>query len=143
MKTRLSSVLCGLAGLLAAIPAWAKTTSSPIAPASSTGRSATRTPRRSPCTRTCCRCGGGTGPSRGSAPAGLSPDVVRTAYGLPLYALGQTQGTGTIVIVDAYDYPTAVADLNAFSKQFGLPQEPGRRDEAAERQRGHDLLAAT
>ncbi len=30
-------------------------------------------------------------------------------------------GTKAVAIVDAYDYPTAMADLNAFSTQFGLP----------------------
>jgi kumamolisin len=32
-----------------------------------------------------------------------------------------TGGSKAIAIVDAYDYPTALADLTAFSKQFGLP----------------------
>ena len=30
-------------------------------------------------------------------------------------------GSRAVAIVDAYDYPTALADLAAFSKQFGLP----------------------
>jgi subtilase family serine protease len=33
-------------------------------------------------------------------------------------------GSGTIAIVDAYDYPTAYSDLTAFSNQFGLPVLP-------------------
>ena len=33
-----------------------------------------------------------------------------------------TGGGGVIVIVDAYDYPSAAADLSAFSSEFGLPQ---------------------
>lgn len=32
-----------------------------------------------------------------------------------------TGGSGTIVIVDAYDYPTANSDLQAFSAYYGLP----------------------
>jgi len=32
-----------------------------------------------------------------------------------------TGGRGVIVIVDAYDYPTAASDLSVFSTQFGLP----------------------
>jgi len=32
-----------------------------------------------------------------------------------------TGGTKAIAIVDAYDYPTALADLTAYSRQFGLP----------------------
>jgi subtilase family serine protease len=52
-----------------------------------------------------------------STPSGLSPAKVWTAYGL-----GNPGGTDTIAIVDAYDYPTAAADLSAFSTTFGLPQ---------------------
>jgi kumamolisin len=32
-----------------------------------------------------------------------------------------TGGSKAIAIVDAYDYPTALADLTAYSQQFGLP----------------------
>jgi subtilase family serine protease len=32
-----------------------------------------------------------------------------------------TGGSKAIAIVDAYDYPTALTDLTAYSKQFGLP----------------------
>lgn len=51
-----------------------------------------------------------------SGPTGLSPIQVRTVYGLP-----STGGSGTIAIIDAYDYPKAESDLNTFSNQFGLP----------------------
>ena len=34
------------------------------------------------------------------------------------------EGSKTIAIVDAYDYPTAYDDLTVFSKQFGLPVLP-------------------
>ena len=51
-----------------------------------------------------------------SAPAGLSPTQIRTAYNLP--SMG---GQGTIAIVNAYDDPTVLNDLNVFSNQFGLP----------------------
>ena len=72
--------------------------------------------------------------SYGSAtPAGLTPNQIRGAYGLGSYTSGvlsngitfagiQGDGRGqTIAIVDAYDYPTALSDLNAFSTYFGLP----------------------
>ena len=59
-----------------------------------------------------------------TAPWGLNPGVIRAAYGLPAYT-GQTAGGQVIAIVDAYHYPTALADFNAFSQQFGLPQETG------------------
>lgn len=53
-----------------------------------------------------------------ATPAGFSPQTIRSAYGLP-----STGGSGTIVIVDAYHDPYALADFNAFSSQYGLPQE--------------------
>ena len=60
---------------------------------------------------------------------GKSPTTVRSAYGLGTYGSSpitfngiQGDGAGqTIAIVDAYDYPTAFGDLNAFSSAFGLP----------------------
>lgn len=52
-----------------------------------------------------------------TGPAGLSPDQVRAAYGLP-----SDGGHGTIAIVDAYDDPNASKDINTFSSQYGLPQ---------------------
>jgi subtilase family serine protease len=63
--------------------------------------------------------------SGGGSPAGMSPTAIRTAYNLPAYSLGQAQGSQTIVIVDAFDYPSAVADFNSFSATYGLPQETG------------------
>lgn len=53
-----------------------------------------------------------------ATPAGFSPQQLRAAYGLP-----SSGGSGTIVIVDAYHNPYALADFNAFSAQYGLPQE--------------------
>ena len=58
-------------------------------------------------------------PNAAAAPTGLSPAQVITAYGFPSAA---TAGQGkTIAIVDAYDDPTAEADLGVFDSQFGLP----------------------
>lgn len=45
--------------------------------------------------------------------AGCNPNTFKT---------NPTGGTKAVGIVDAYDYPTAMADLNAFSTQFGLPK---------------------
>src|SRR6266852_7107172 len=56
---------------------------------------------------------GGLGPGGGMTPAQL-----RSFYGL-----SSTGGSGLIVIVDAFHYPTALNDFNVFSGQFGLPQE--------------------
>ncbi|MBF9069017.1 outer membrane protein assembly factor BamB family protein [Streptacidiphilus fuscans] len=48
---------------------------------------------------------------------GYTPQQIQTRLGL------KGDGTGqTIAIVDAYDYPTAEADLNHFSAHFNLPQ---------------------
>lgn len=59
-------------------------------------------------------------PDAGSGPAGKVPSDIRAAYNLPNFG-----GAGTIAIVDAYDYPTAVSDFNTFSSTFGLPTESG------------------
>ncbi len=58
------------------------------------------------------------GPSVLATPSGYSPAQIRSAYGLP-----STGGSGTICIVDAYNYATALNDFNVFSAQYGLPQE--------------------
>lgn len=51
-------------------------------------------------------------------PAGLvTPSNIRNAYNL----VNTNGGSGTIAIIDAYDYPTAENDLAVFDTQFGLP----------------------
>src|SRR6204780_2368162 len=65
-------------------------------------------------------------------PAGETPASLGCVYDVvsnPLAGCpsnGTTQvpsgGSGVIVIVDAYDYPSAAADLGTFSTTFGLPQ---------------------
>ena len=56
---------------------------------------------------------GGLGPG-----GGMTPNQLRAFYGVP-----SVGGHDVIVIVDAYDYPTALNDFNTFSAQFGLPLE--------------------
>jgi kumamolisin len=56
-------------------------------------------------------------------PAGLSPQQIWSAYQIAP-APGSPLGSGTIAIIDAYDYPTALSDFNTFSRTFGLPTEP-------------------
>ncbi|MGW2683437.1 carboxypeptidase regulatory-like domain-containing protein [Streptomyces sp. NPDC001414] len=52
-----------------------------------------------------------------TAPDGYSPADLRAAYGLP-----SDGGAGaTIAVVDAYDSPSAEADLAVYRAQFGLP----------------------
>jgi subtilase family serine protease len=55
-----------------------------------------------------------------SSPTGMTSTQLRTAYGVT------ASGGGVIAIVDAYHYPTALADFNKFSSTsgFGLPTEP-------------------
>jgi subtilase family serine protease len=54
-----------------------------------------------------------------TTPEGLSPATLRSIYNLPVS--GPNSGSGVIAIVDAYNYPTATADFNTFSTEFGLP----------------------
>jgi subtilase family serine protease len=49
---------------------------------------------------------------------GFHPTDIQTAYDIP-----SLHGAKAIAIVDAFAYPTAQADFNAFSTQFGLPTE--------------------
>jgi hypothetical protein len=50
----------------------------------------------------------------------LTPERLHAAYGLPAEtAAGSTQ---TIALVDAFNDPTAEADLAVYDKQFGLPE---------------------
>lgn len=55
----------------------------------------------------------------GTAPAGETPTSIRRVYALPTSLT--TGGSGTIAIVDAFDYSTAANDLSVFSTRFGLP----------------------
>ncbi len=70
------------------------------------------------------------GPNRNAAPfagpAGYSPSQIHTAYSIPT-----SGGSGTIVIVDAFDDPYALTDFNTFCAQFGLPQETSTNVTAA------------
>ena len=53
-----------------------------------------------------------------TAPSGYAPADLQAAYSLP----SDTGGFGrTIAVVDAYDAPTAAADLGVYRSQFGLP----------------------
>lgn len=58
-------------------------------------------------------------PNATTSPTGLSPATIKSAYN---FSASTTAGTGTtIAIVDAYNDPTAEADLGVFSTAFGLP----------------------
>jgi hypothetical protein len=54
----------------------------------------------------------------------MVPSQIRSAYGFDQVLFGSVVGDGsgqTVAIIDVYDYPTALDDLNHFSSQFGLP----------------------
>ncbi len=53
-----------------------------------------------------------------STPAGFGPADIQSAYALPTGTEGSLL---TVAVVDAYDLPTAEADLAAYRSQFGLP----------------------
>ena len=56
--------------------------------------------------------------SPNATPSGYGPADLQSAYNLP----SATAGAGrTVAIVDAYDDPTAEADLGVYRSQFGLP----------------------
>ena len=61
-----------------------------------------------------------------STPPGsaLTPAQMKHAYGIDQVLFGSVHGDGTgqtIAIIDAFHYPSAFADLNAFSSQYSLP----------------------
>lgn len=63
-------------------------------------------------------------PMRSFGPAGmLSIGGFHPADIQAAYQMNASGGTGVIAIIDAYNDPTALADFNTFSSQFGLPQE--------------------
>ncbi|MDN3354062.1 S53 family peptidase [Actinomadura sp. DC4] len=55
--------------------------------------------------------------SAAAAPSGLSPANLQSAYKLPSSTAGSGQ---TVAIVDAYNAPTAEADLGVYRSQYGL-----------------------
>jgi len=58
-------------------------------------------------------------PNASATPTGLPPATIKSVYSFPT---SLTAGAGqTIAIVDAYDDPTAEADLAVFDSQYGLP----------------------
>ena len=59
---------------------------------------------------------------------GWTPSQMRTCYGI------SGNGSGTIVIVDAFDDPYALNDFNTFSTQYGLPTEPSTNVTASSNQ---------
>jgi subtilase family serine protease len=52
-------------------------------------------------------------------PTGYGPSDLQSAYNLAAAAAANGSGE-TVYIVDAYDYPTAQADLNTYRSQYGL-----------------------
>lgn len=62
-----------------------------------------------------------------SYPVGMTPDMVRTAYGFDDVSFNGIMGDGTgqtIAIVTAYHNPNIVNDLSVFDQAFGLSAPP-------------------
>lgn len=57
-------------------------------------------------------------PQANVTPSGYGPAQFRGAYNLT----GTTATNQTIAIVDAYDHPSILSDLNTYSRQFGIPE---------------------
>jgi len=55
-----------------------------------------------------------------ATPSGYGPSQLQSAYNLASAAAANGSGE-TVYLVDAYDYPTAQADLNTYRSQYGLP----------------------
>jgi len=72
----------------------------------------------------------GAPPNGGSSPtpSGYTPQQIESAYSANgIIFTGGIVGNGagqTIALVDAYDYPTATTDLEAFDTAYGLPNPP-------------------
>jgi subtilase family serine protease len=58
--------------------------------------------------------------SPAATPSGYGPSQLQAAYNLASAAAANGSGE-TVYLVDAYDYPTAQADLNTYRTQYGLP----------------------
>jgi len=52
-----------------------------------------------------------------ATPSGFGPADLKAAYNLPA-----STATPTVAIVDAYDDPSAEADLSVYRAQYGIPQ---------------------
>ena len=62
-----------------------------------------------------------------SSPGGITPAQMRQAYGVNNIKFGSVTGDGsgqTIAIIDAYDDPNALSDLQHFDAAFGLSDPP-------------------
>jgi subtilase family serine protease len=59
-------------------------------------------------------------PDATSGPSGYGPSDLQSAYALATAAAANGAGR-TVAIVDAYDDPTAAADLSTYRSQYGLP----------------------
>lgn len=55
-----------------------------------------------------------------TGPSGYGPLQFHTAYNLP----NNANGIPIVAIVDAYDDPSALSDLNTYSTQYGIPNLP-------------------
>ncbi len=73
-----------------------------------------------------------------SADYSLTPSDIRRAYSLPRTGAAHQ----TIAIVSAYDDPSAEADLNAYTKRFGIPSCTVRQRLLSQAKPGRSGIAA-
>ena len=69
------------------------------------------------------RVGAAAHPDAYSYPVGYQPEQIRSAYGINSIRFGSSKADGsgqTIAIVDAYNDPDIVKDVDAFDKKFSL-----------------------
>jgi hypothetical protein len=62
----------------------------------------------------------------GPTGSGYGPADLQSAYALAAASAARGKGQ-TVAIVDAYNDPTAAADLAVYRKQWGLPDQPAAR----------------
>lgn len=65
----------------------------------------------------------GVTPETTSGPSGYGPTQIHAGYNLPnTVAMASGSAVPVVAIIDAYDQPNILSDLNVYSLQFGLPQ---------------------
>jgi hypothetical protein len=114
----LSALALAAAALVLSTPAQAATTTNPSAPAGKVARACAAPKAHMMACHALRRTdiAGGLAITPNATPSGYGPVDLRSAYKLP-----SSSATPTVAIVDAFNDPTAEADLATYRSQFGLP----------------------
>jgi subtilase family serine protease len=114
------TILTALAGSILLVGAVTAATANATPPHQASARHSVRVCATAPAGYAACQAKvvvDGTGkPLATSGPSGLNPADIRSAYNLTT-----ANSTATVAIIDAYDDPTAEADLGVYRSKFGLP----------------------